>query len=62
MMDLLTILIILALLVTIAIAVMGVISMTHDVDGANRQVKLARTGTFIMTLWILVFVCYLFYK
>ena len=61
-MDLLTVLVILALFVTIVVAGMGVYSMTQGVDKADRQVNLARTGTVIISLWILVFTCYLLYK
>jgi hypothetical protein len=61
-MNLLTILVIVAVLVTIVIAATGVYSMTQGIDKANKQVTLARTGSIILTLWILVLVFYLIQK
>ncbi|MEK7225188.1 MAG: hypothetical protein AAB221_05860 [Bacteroidota bacterium] len=60
-MNFLTIVIIAALIVTVAIAAMGIFSMSQG-DKFDTQMKLARVGTDTMTFWLLILALYLIYK
>ena len=60
-MNVLTIVIVAALIITIAIAAMGIYSMSQG-EKFDAQMKLARVGTDTMTFWLLILALYLIYK
>jgi len=60
-MDLLTMVIIGAIVITVVIATLGILSIFQG-DKFDTQMKLARIGTDTMTFWLLVIALYLILK